>query len=147
MFKNTQTFTHDQPVTSAPWPRSSRQIRGRLAYQSGLAAEESVERRYVEVGASVIGRRVRTPFGELDLVLKQNAMLIFVEVKARRRAVDMERPISSKQWQRLKNAVLHYMFSAYSETGVQHACRFDVALVDHIGTVTVHENACSFDEQ
>ena len=146
MYHDTRPFTASSPVATVLPGFELRKRRGRTAYQRGLAAEQSVENRYVAAGATVVGRRVRTPHGELDLILQDGDFLVFVEVKARRRSYAMDSPISATQWQRLKNAVLHYMFSAHSQTGVQPACRFDVALVDTSGTVTVHENACGFDE-
>lgn len=41
-------------------------------------------------GWSVIGRRVRTPVGEVDLVARRGKVLAFIEVKARRTAAEAE---------------------------------------------------------
>lgn len=129
-----------------PFQSTRRSRRGKMAFQRGLSAEKSVEQLYVQRSASVLGRRVRTPYGELDLVVEQDGALVFIEVKARKHENGWDSPVSARQWQRLKNAANHYMLPILSETGVQPGCRFDVALVDRIGKITLYENACSFEE-
>jgi putative endonuclease len=122
----------------------TRARRGRSSWHSGSAAEDAVARRYQAMGATVLHRRLRTPGGELDLVLEKDGRTIFVEVK-RCRAGD-DRPVSQRQWGRLANAALHYMMRAQNETGVQPVCRFDVALAGPDGQLRIIENARSFDE-
>jgi putative endonuclease len=39
-------------------------------------------------GWSILGRRIRTPVGEVDIVARRGRIVAFVEVKARRRAAD-----------------------------------------------------------
>lgn len=134
------------PIDAMPWAKSRRSRRGKSAYHRGLAAEKTVEQAYLQNSAEILGRRVRTPYGELDLIAELDGTLIFIEVKARRYENGWDSPISANQWQRLKNAANHYMVPILSGTGVQPSCRFDVALVDRIGKVTLYENACSFDE-
>ncbi|MEM7211060.1 MAG: YraN family protein [Pseudomonadota bacterium] len=140
------------PTTALPIvPQSAgaqtRYRRGRRNHFSGIAAEEAVARLYLARGANVIGQRVRTPEGELDLVVLIGETLVFVEVKKRSRHHLHDSPISRKQWDRLENAALHYMVSVQDETGVHPVCRFDVALVAPDGSVDIIENARSFDEQ
>ena len=122
-------------------------LRGRRNHFSGIAAEESVTANYRRRGAIVMGQRIRTPEGELDLVLRLNDMLIFVEVKKRRNVRSFDSPVSHKQWQRLEKAALHYITEAANETGVQPFCRFDVAMMGPDGSVEIIENARSFDAQ
>jgi putative endonuclease len=103
-----------------------------------------VARRYQVRGATVLHRRLRTPEGELDLVLEQDGRTIFVEVKRCRLGEDP--PVSQRQWRRLANAALHYMMRVQNETGVQPVCRFDVALAGPDGQLRIIENARGFDE-
>jgi putative endonuclease len=122
----------------------ARARRGRTGWQSGAAAEDAVARRYQAAGATVLHRRLRTPEGEVDLVLEQDGRTIFVEVKRCRAGGDP--PVSQRQWRRLANAALHYMMHAQNETGVQPVCRFDVALAGPDGQLRIIENARGFDE-
>jgi len=124
-----------------------RHRRGRRNHFSGIAAEETVARRYAWRGDEILGHRVRTPEGELDLVVKSGDVLVFVEVKKRSQRHLYDSPISRKQWDRLEKAALHYMVSVQGETGIHPVCRFDVALVAPDGSVDIVENARSFDEQ
>lgn len=134
------------PIKPIPFQMRRRIQRGKNAYHRGVAAEQSVEQLYVKKSATILGRRVKTPYGELDLVAELNDALIFIEVKSRQHENGWDSPVSARQWQRLKNAANHYMVPILSKTGVQPVCRFDVALIDRIGQVTIYENACGFDE-
>lgn len=134
--------------TANPGAMRQRNVRrGRRNHQSGLAAEAAVARHYDFRGATVLGQRVRTPEGELDLIVRSDDVLVFVEVKKRSRRDLCDSPVSRKQWARLEKAALHYMVSVQDETGVQPVCRFDVALMAPDGSIDVIENARSFDEQ
>ena len=124
-----------------------RSWRGRNNHLSGLAAEDSVARHYQRRGAELLGQRIRTPGGELDLVTRTGDILVFVEVKKRSGQHLYDSPISARQWHRLEKAALHYMVKVQDETGVQPVCRFDVALVGPDGGIDVIENARSFEEQ
>ncbi len=46
---------------------------------------ESIAAEYLcQAGYVILGRNLRTPYGEIDLLARQGAALVFVEVKARR---------------------------------------------------------------
>lgn len=125
-------------------PSLASRRRGHRNWQSGAAAEDSAARHYQSLGASVLAQRLRTPEGELDLVVDLDGVLVFVEVK-RRAAPLFDSPITERQWQRLANAALHYMVAIQNETGVQPSCRFDVVLAGPDGRLRIIENARSFD--
>jgi putative endonuclease len=50
----------------------------------GRAAERLVAERLAEAGWQLVGRNVRLPSGELDLVALDGSILVFIEVKAGR---------------------------------------------------------------
>jgi putative endonuclease len=76
----------------------------------------------------VIGRRVRTPVGELDLVAQSpTGMLCFVEVKARADTDGAAQSLTPRQQERIGRAAVLYLGTrpALRHKGV----RFDVILV------------------
>ena len=123
-----------------------RALRGRGAYLSGLAAEEQAARAYQKRGAELLARRHRNEAGEIDLILLENGILVFVEVKQRKNRAELAESITEKQWQRLGLAANHYMMSHSNETGTIRGCRFDAVLIDAGGRLEIIENARSFDE-
>ncbi|MCS6920752.1 MAG: YraN family protein [Elioraea sp.] len=79
-------------------------------------------------GWSIIGRRVRTPRGELDLVAERGGLVAFVEVKLRRSLDDAAQALSARQQRRIAAAAECWLAANPSAgaTGI----RFDVVLVD-----------------
>lgn len=55
-------------------------------------------------GWHIIGRRMRTPLGEVDLVARRGGMIAFVEVKARGSAADLDLAIDERRLARVAAA-------------------------------------------
>ncbi len=55
-------------------------------------------------GWQIVGRRMRTPLGEVDLVARRGAMLAFVEVKARATPADLDLAIDERRLARVAAA-------------------------------------------
>ncbi len=55
-------------------------------------------------GWQIIGRRMRTAAGEVDLVARRGAMIAFVEVKARATAADLDLAIDERRLARVAAA-------------------------------------------
>jgi putative endonuclease len=108
----------------------------------GLAAEEAALRLYEAEGAVLLARRWRCPEGEIDLVVRAGAVLVFVEVKARRHRDAAAGAVSAVQWRRLHAAASRFL----AEIGPDVECRFDVVVVDRSGRAERIENAAAFDE-
>ena len=127
-------------------PAAGRQRRGRQNHLAGLLAEDCVERLYRRRGADVLARRHRTPGGELDIVVREGDILVFVEVKRRKRALPTDALVSARQWRRLEAAATHYMMAEAEKTGAIRGCRFDLAIIGPGTAPEIIENARSFDE-
>ena len=112
---------------------------GSVSYHAGLTAEEIVERHYSRGGMPVVDRRWRGQGGEIDLVARDGAGLIFIEVKkssSRSRAAER---VTRRQMDRICAAAMEYLGA--TPDGQATDVRFDVALVDAHGAVEIVENA------
>jgi len=89
-------------------PQKNRRNRGRderrRAEWSGRIAELVAAVFLMAKGYTIVARRVRSRYGEIDLVAKRGKRLAFVEVKYRRDLETARRSISQEQTERLANA-------------------------------------------
>jgi putative endonuclease len=78
-------------------------------------------------GLTIIERNYRCRFGEIDLVARDGATVVFVEVRARssRAYGGAAESITPAKRKRLVAAARHYL----AGHRVQRACRFDVVLL------------------
>ncbi len=119
----------------------AREYKGRTAYHAGHAAEQSVERAYIERGYRVVARRWRAEAGEIDLVVAHAAGLVFVEVKKSKTFAQAACRIGPRQTARILAAAS--AFVAGQPEGQLTEMRFDAALVDGQGRIDIIENALS----
>jgi putative endonuclease len=110
-----------------------------MAHYGGMAAEHSIAQDYERRGFDVANRRWRGKGGELDLVLRDGAGLIFVEVKKARDLARAAASLSARQMQRIYLAAEEFL--AGEPNGSLTEVRFDVALVDTHGQTQIIENA------
>lgn len=118
---------------------AARAERGGLNWRSGAMAEEGVARHYEARGAAVAARRWRSPFGEVDLIVREGARVVVVEVKKARSLEAAAQRLGRRQMDRLAAAA--QAFCAGEPAGSLTELRFDLALVDGRGRVRVIENA------
>lgn len=52
----------------------------------------------------IIGRNIRLPGGEVDIIAKRGRLLVFVEVKSRRSLWLARQAVAQKQWNRIEKA-------------------------------------------
>ena len=124
--------------------RNLRHLRGKTAYLSGLAAEESVLRLYCASGMEVLERRWRGSRAEIDLILKDGDMVVFVEVKKSRSFDAALLSFGPAQRHRITQAAAEYLGRA--GLGQLTDIRFDLAMVNGIGAVDILENAFGEDD-
>jgi len=105
--------------------------RGIVAHARGVVAEGQVAQALMAEGWQVLGQRVRTPVGELDLIAERGALLVFIEVKQRASLAEAAYALSLRQIARLCAAAEAWMAEnpGHGEAGV----RFDVLLRDEAG--------------
>ena len=120
-------------------PKDARVSLGKLG--EDLACEELRRRGY-----TILDRRFRTRCGELDIIARDGAVLVFVEVRARSSG-NFGHPFESITWQ--KRHRLSRMAAAYmcQKRVPDIACRFDVVGVTGAagGTFTIDVMKSAFD--
>lgn len=77
-------------------------------------------------GWQIVGRRMRTPAGEVDLVARRGRMLAFVEVKARASGAELDLAIDERRLSRVA-AAAEILFHDLAQPGDD--MRIDVMLL------------------
>lgn len=112
---------------------------GARSYHAGLAAEDQVAQLYDRSGRAVCARRWRGSAGEIDLIARDGAEVIFIEVKQSKTHALAAEHLTSRQMARIYSAASEFL--AGEPGGQLTDVRFDVALVDAVGRIEVLENA------
>lgn len=111
--------------------------RGSTAFHNGMAAEDIAARAYTAKGGKVLARRWKVPEGEIDLIVANGGVIIFVEVKARKTMAAAMGALLPAQQARLVACAEQYL-AAHADLNA--ACRFDLAALDHGGQIEIIEN-------
>ncbi len=99
--------------------REAAEARGRLA--------EKTAARFLRLkGWRILGERIRTARGEVDLVAKRGRLVAFVEVKARTKLEDLEQAIDLNRLRRVADAA-EILYPQYCPNGED--MQIDVILV------------------
>jgi putative endonuclease len=98
------------------------------AQAAGGDAEDSAARFLERHGLQVVGRNYRTRLGEIDLIARDGAVLVFVEVRLRRSARygGALESITARKRLRIAAAARQYLMRFRRVP----ACRFDVVCLD-----------------
>ena len=121
-----------------PW-RLTKTTTGKLSYHSGQAAELQVARHYERDGWRVLEHRFQSAAGEIDLVLRRQDTVFFVEVKRARTHDIAASRISLQQIARINQSA--EIFVAQHLSGQNFEMRLDAALVDQEGAIHIIPNA------
>jgi len=112
---------------------SVREDRGRRAHARGASAEAAAAAALERDGWAVLGRRLRTAAGEIDLLAERDGILAIVEVKARPRLAEAAAAVSPRQRARLL-AAAEIILAEHPDWGTA-GVRIDVLAVDAAGRV------------
>ncbi|MDO5643330.1 MAG: YraN family protein [Paracoccus sp. (in: a-proteobacteria)] len=110
-----------------------------MAYHAGRLAELAVTDHYLAAGYTLVANRWRGKGGEIDLILRQGDLYIFVEVKASRSFASAGERINRRQMDRICTAACE--FCGTLPTGLMTDMRMDAALVDRFGRIEIIEAA------
>ncbi len=112
---------------------------GSRSYHAGLVAEALVERLYERSGRQICARRWRGSCGEIDLIARDGAEVIFIEVKQSSSHAQAAQHLTPRQMARIYGAAGEFIGG--EPAGKLTPVRFDVALVDGRGQIEIVENA------
>jgi putative endonuclease len=112
---------------------TDRSRRGQIADRRGRTAEDAAYAALERDGWSILGRRLRTSAGEIDMVAEKAGLLAIIEVKARPRLADAAAALSERQQARLVSAA-DIILADNPHWGLK-GVRFDLLLVDAAGVV------------
>jgi putative endonuclease len=135
LWQSTGIYLHKALLT----PSSS--VKRRAAEILGRNVEDDVALLWQAKGFSVLAQRLRTGAGELDLVVADRDILVFVEVKGRRSMAEAAYAVSPRQQARLLEAA--NMALAMHEDWHWPCTLFDVALVSN-GAIEHIEDAIRY---
>lgn len=107
--------------------------RGRRSQAAGLRAEEAVCAVLRAEGWAILGQRLRTAAGEVDVVAQREGLLAIIEVKHRPTLAGAAAVLSARQRGRLMGAA-EILLGDHPDWG-QAGVRFDVFLVDAAGRI------------
>ena len=96
-----------------------------LRRQKGDAAEHAAAQFLKKRGLKITERNYHCRYGEIDIIARDDSMLIFVEVRCRRhsRFGSAAESVNFRKQQRLVAAASHYLAAVQ---GSELRCRFDV---------------------
>lgn len=118
-------------TSASPAPRRIR--RGAAAQALGVDAEALACWALKADGWTILGRRLRTEAGEVDVVAERAGLLAIVEVKARPTLAGAADALSPRQSARLL-AAAEVLLAEHPEWGTA-GVRFDLVLVDAAGRI------------
>jgi len=98
-----------------------------VAFQLGISAESRAAAFLIAKGFRILARRWKSPVGEIDIVARRRALLVFVEVKARNNLDEAAESLGPRQQRRIAAAAEAWL-AAYGSDGLRDI-RFDAVLV------------------
>lgn len=114
---------------SGDGPASKRRDGRRRAERRGWRAEALCRLALRLRGYRVLARRWRCPLGEVDIVARRGAVLVFVEVKARETLAEGLAAISPAQRRRVEAAAAAFLAGRRDPGAAPASVRFDVMVV------------------
>lgn len=97
------------------------------AFRSGIDAEARAADYLIVQGFEILAQRFKSPYGEIDLIARTDALIAFVEVKARRSLDDAAFAVTPRQQKRII-AAAQFWLAEHPETAA-FDLRFDAMLI------------------
>jgi putative endonuclease len=110
-----------------PAPAQGARPERQVAFRTGISAESRAAAFLLAKGFRILARRWRSGVGEIDIVARRRALLIFVEVKARETLDDAAWSVTDRQRARIIAAAEAWL-ARFPDPRIQDI-RFDAMLV------------------
>lgn len=111
-------------------------------YEKGISAERIASKYLQKLGYKILGQRIRTGYGEIDLLAKKGNDIIAIEVKQRQTLSAAKCCVSLRQQRRIWNAL---SFIASQRNKPLENYRIDVVCLDAVGRFEHIKNAFSIE--
>jgi putative endonuclease len=121
------------PVPSCDPTTLIRAGRGRRSQSDGIRAEAACCARLQADGWTILGQRVMTQSGEIDILAEYDGLLAIIEVKRRAHLANAAHALSARQCARLI-AAASIVLGDHPDWGAK-GVRFDLMLVDDAGRI------------
>ncbi len=108
------------------------------SYSRGVWAEDEAARYLCGQGFSMLKKRYKTKFGEIDLITQKDNLICFVEVKIRQSEAEALESITLRSRKRIENSALFFL--SENPEFMSYDMRFDVIAVFKSG------NSCDIDD-
>ena len=112
-------------------------------YEKGISAERTVITKLQSIGYKILGHRIRTGYGEIDILASQGTNVVAFEVKQRTTIDEAKACLSEMQQKRIAKALLYI---ASERNKPFETYRIDVVCLDTVGRFEHIKNAFSVDE-
>ena len=113
-------------------------------YLKGINAESRVVKILTDSGYYILDRRLKTKYGEIDILALKNNTVVAIEVK-QRKTLDVAREcLTLRQMHRISKA-LQLIISQRSTLNTLENYRIDVVILDRQGNYEYIVNAFSFE--
>jgi len=106
--------------------------------QSGTSAESLACDHLCRAGLSLVARNYRSPFGEIDLIMREGDATIFVEVRYRHssRFGTPAETVNAQKQAKLRATAEHFLQQQRRLAG--SPCRFDVVAIEGDAPARIH---------
>ncbi len=108
------------------------------SYYFGLLSEYLVILLLSLKGYQILKRRYRNKLGEIDIIVRKKNLIIFIEVKARKKINSIDGTLSARQKFRIKNASL--LFISQNKNYQNMNIRFDLVIFRNLLNIKYLKN-------
>ncbi len=110
-------------------------------YEKGVQAEKIAAQYLEKNNITILDYRYRTPYGEIDLIGKDQDYLVAIEVKYRKSQEEAAYALNTRQQKRIEESLLHFWQENESRYHFEPFFRFDVILICQKNCLTHIPNA------